>query len=105
MSYAIRNDKKGFRAVGGPDDVGPDEYYSETPIEILPPAPTYQSELAELNDALQVKIDGYNKAFAIAALSDGASEEAKKLAIRADYEAARAQYVIDKNALKTKYGI
>ena len=36
MSYAIRNDKQGWRAVDGPDDVGPDEYYSETPIEIVP---------------------------------------------------------------------
>ena len=36
MSYAIRNDKQGWRAVNGPDDIGPDEYYSETPIEIIP---------------------------------------------------------------------
>jgi hypothetical protein len=36
MSYSIRNDKQGWRAVDGPDDVGPDEYYSETPIEIIP---------------------------------------------------------------------
>lgn len=36
MSYAIRNDLQGWRSVDGPDDVGPDEYYSETPIEIIP---------------------------------------------------------------------
>ena len=36
MSYAIRNDKQGWRAVNGPDDIGPDEYYNETPIEIIP---------------------------------------------------------------------
>lgn len=30
MSYAIRNDGKSWRAVGGPGDVGPDETYSET---------------------------------------------------------------------------
>lgn len=28
MSYAIRNDMKGWRAVNGPSDVGPDESYS-----------------------------------------------------------------------------
>lgn len=36
MSYAIRKDDQGWRAVNGPDDVGLDEYYSETPIEIIP---------------------------------------------------------------------
>lgn len=30
MSYAIRKDGFGWRAVGGPDDVGADETYSET---------------------------------------------------------------------------
>lgn len=29
MSYAIRNDLLGWRGVDGPDDVGPDEHYSE----------------------------------------------------------------------------
>lgn len=36
MSYAIRNDKQGWRSVDGPDEVWSDEYYSETPIEIIP---------------------------------------------------------------------
>lgn len=36
MSYAVRNDNQGWRSVAGPDDVGPDEYYSESPIEIIP---------------------------------------------------------------------
>lgn len=30
MSYAIRNDGQGWRAVNGPEEVGPDETYSET---------------------------------------------------------------------------
>lgn len=29
MSYAIRNDGAGWRAVNGPDDVAPDETFSE----------------------------------------------------------------------------
>ncbi len=28
MSYAVRNDKQGWRAVSGPDDVSADEWYS-----------------------------------------------------------------------------
>lgn len=36
MSYAVRNDKQGWRAVSGPDDIGPDEWYC---LE-SPPAPT-----------------------------------------------------------------
>lgn len=105
MSYAIRNDGQGFRAVEGPEDIGPDEYFSENPIEILPPPPTYQSELAELNSAWQQKVDEYNRSFAVAALSDGPSEEAKKATIRASYEEAKQQNSADRNALKIKYGI
>lgn len=69
------------------------------------PAPTYQQELAELNAAWQQQVDGYNRAFAVAALSDGPHEESKKLAIRADYEAARQKNAEDRAALKTKYGM
>lgn len=38
MSYAVRNDGAGWRAVAGPEDVGPDEYFSFSQPE-LPPAP------------------------------------------------------------------
>jgi len=72
-------------------------------VEYDPPVPTYQSELADLNAAWQKKVDSYNRAFAVAALSDGPSEESKKLAIRADYEADRLQNSADRAALKTKY--
>lgn len=34
MGYAVRNDRQGWRAVDGSDDIGPDEYFSEEPIEI-----------------------------------------------------------------------
>lgn len=105
MGYAVRDDNQGYRAVSGPGDVLAGEYYSEELIEILPPAPTYQSELSALNAAYQAKVDGYNRAFAIAALVDGASEESKKLAIRADYEAAKLQNATDRAALKAKYGL
>ncbi len=37
MSYAIRNDGLGWRAVNGPDDLGPDEYFSATVPEPLAP--------------------------------------------------------------------
>lgn len=35
MSVAVRNDLRGWRAVDGPDDVLPDEHYSEAPPELL----------------------------------------------------------------------
>lgn len=38
MSYAIRNDGAGWRAVNSADDVGPDEHYSTAP-----PAPIEKS--------------------------------------------------------------
>jgi hypothetical protein len=36
MSYAVRNDGLGWWAVNSPDDVGPDEHYSEDqPPEVI----------------------------------------------------------------------
>lgn len=34
--YAVRNDKQSWRAVSGPDQVGVDEYFSDTPVDIVP---------------------------------------------------------------------
>lgn len=74
MSYAIRNDKQGWRAVGGPDDVGPDEYFSETPIEIVPAAPTRaEVEVARLR-AYADPVTGSDRYFAEAASMDAAGE-------------------------------
>lgn len=43
MSYAVRNDLQGWRAVAGPDDVGADEWYSvDTPQDPMPLAPTVE---------------------------------------------------------------
>lgn len=105
MGYAIRNDHQGWRAVASVDDVLDDEYFSESPIEIPSPEPTYQSELTALNTEWQLKVDGYNKSFAIAALVDGASEQGKKAAIRAAYEADKLENTAARAALKIKYGI
>lgn len=103
MSYAIRNDLQGWRAVEGPGDVGPDEYYSESPIEVLPPAPTYQSELADLNRSYQSDIEGFKQAFSLAYLADGPSQDAKQAAIRAQYEARKSLHAANVAALKAKY--
>lgn len=103
MSYAIRNDKQGWRAVSGPDEVGHGEYYSEAPIEILPPAPTYQSELAELNKVYQADIENFKQAFSLAHLADGPSQEAKQTAIRSQYEARKTLHTANISALKLQY--
>ena len=43
MSYAVRNDKQGWRTVSGPDDVGADEWYSvDTPPDPVPLPPTIE---------------------------------------------------------------
>ena len=36
MSYAIRNDLQGWRAIDSADDVLEDEYYSDDPVDIGP---------------------------------------------------------------------
>lgn len=52
MSYAIRNDGQGWRAVNGPDDVGPDETYSETQ-----PIPSANQIKAHKWDAIKAERD------------------------------------------------
>lgn len=51
MSYAIRNDLQGWRAVDGPDDCDADEHFSETtpaPVEPDPQAAINAQSLAYL---------------------------------------------------------
>lgn len=57
MSYAIRNDCRGWRAVVGPEDVGPDEHYAESP----PPAPipTTAEIIATYTAAIQKRLDDF----------------------------------------------
>lgn len=71
----------------------------------LNPPKTYQQELAELNASWQKQVDSYNRSFAVAALADGPSEEATKLSIRNDYEAARIKNAADRSELKAKHGM
>lgn len=104
MSYAIRNDRQGWRAVDSLEDVLEGEYYSNEPIEIVK-AVTYATELADLNTAYQLDVDAFSKAFSNAYLADGPSQESKQLNIRNQYVARKAVYVTDYNALRSKYGV
>ncbi len=103
MSYAVRNDRQGFRAVNGPEDVSTDEFFSEEPIEILPPSPNYQSELAELNREYQSDTESYKQAYSLAFLADGPQEQSKQAAIRDLYTARKALHAANLAALKEKY--
>lgn len=105
MSYAVRNDMQGCRSVAGPEEVGENEFYSEVFVEASPPPKTYQSELNELNYAYQLEVDKFNRAFAVAYLSDGPSQESKQAAIRAQYEVRKTQHANDVIDLKIKYGV
>jgi hypothetical protein len=71
----------------------------------LNPAPTYSQALAALNAAYQLDVDTFNRAFAIAYLSDGPEQEAKQAIIRTQYEARKNQHAANVTALKTQYGI
>jgi len=71
----------------------------------LSPAPTYSQALAALNAAYKLDVDAFNRAFAIAYLSDGPEQEAKQATIRTQYEARKNQHAANVTALKTQYGI
>ena len=79
-----------------------------TPEEVaahLNPAPTYSQALAALNAAYQLDVDKFNRAFAIAYLSDGPEQEAKQATIRTQYEARKSLHAANVTALKAQYGI
>lgn len=66
---------------------------------------TYQEELQILNAEYQKDVDVFNKAFSLAILFDGVSEEAKKASIREQYNNRKQKYVADIAALKLKHGV
>jgi hypothetical protein len=70
-----------------------------------PPPPTYRQALDALNLAYQADVEKFNRAFAIAYLSDGLTQEPKQAAIRSQYEARKNQHAADSSALKVQYGI
>lgn len=57
MSYAIRKDGQGWRAVNGPDDVGADETFSKTT-----PAPSAAQIVAMYVAAVQAHLDAAARA-------------------------------------------
>lgn len=67
--------------------------------------PSYQQALLALNSAYQMDVDKLNRAFAIAYLGNGSSQESKQSVIRLQYEARKIQHANDSTALKIKYGI
>lgn len=45
--YAVRNDRQGWYAVDGPENIGADEWYTEdTPPDPVPLPPTYDEQIA-----------------------------------------------------------
>lgn len=105
MSYAVRNDRQGWRSVSGPDDVESGEFYSDIPLEIIPIPATFQKALAELNAEYQADIQKLNSAYSMAILVDGASEAVKVLNIRAQYGARKDLHTANVSALKLQYGV
>lgn len=60
MSYAVRKDGQGWRAVNGPDDVEDDENFSEQ--EPGPLTPTKEQVVAQYEEALDAHLDAVAKA-------------------------------------------
>lgn len=69
------------------------------------PDPTYQIDLAQINSTYQADVDKLLRAFSLAYLADGSSQDAKQAAIRAQYYDRKNQYSADLAALKAQYGV
>ena len=61
MSYAVRNDGRGYRAVSRSSDVGSDEYFSESPIQVLDdPRDVFKQSRAEAVNGIKVTTSAGN---------------------------------------------
>lgn len=72
MSYAIRNDMKGCRAINHPDDIAADEHYSVSPL------PSPEPSLEEL---IEAAINLRNGLLAAAATRIGPLQDAVEMGI------------------------
>lgn len=69
-----------------------------------PSSQVFNRLLASLNADYQKDVDAFNKAFSLAIMFDGPTEEAKKANIRAQYTARKTKYAADVAALRAQYG-
>lgn len=97
MSYAIRNDMKGWRSVSGPEDVLPDETFSET--QPVPQPPTKASRIADLTTQFKSDIADLNLAYLAAIAADGVNETARTTAIRQQITDRTTKYNADRQAI------
>lgn len=97
MSFAVRNDGRGFWSVAGPEEVGADEWYSmEVPSETLP----------SVEEVAQAAIDKRNSLLAAAATRMGPLQDAVDAGRATEQEAARLMlwkgYRIDLNRIESQ---
>lgn len=90
---------------GSPDLVQMTEAELDAHLNPPPLIPTYQEELALLNKQYQEDVEAFNKAFSLAIMFDGVTEEAKKATIREQYAARKNKYVADLDILRIKHGV
>ena len=64
----------------------------------------FNDALSAVNAEYQKDVDSLNKAFSLAIMFDGPSEEPKKANIRAQYSARKTKYAADLAALREQYG-
>jgi hypothetical protein len=96
MSYAVRNDRRGFRAVNGPDDCAADEFFSvEVPGLVTPPLTREEIEELRLR-AYADPVMGSDRYFAEAQreslLGNAAAAESAKALGMARFAEIQAEY-------------
>lgn len=99
MSYAVRKDGKGWRAINGLDDVQADENYSET--EPVPQPPTKAARLADLAVQYKADIAELNLAYLAAIAADGVNETTRTTLIRTQIADRNTKYNTDRQAIIT----
>lgn len=98
MSYAIRNDGTGWRAVGGPDECGPDETWQEAQPSLPEPSSPRIGEID--NELAAIDAKGARPSREItAALAAGSQPPAAAVQKLADLEARAATLRTERKTL------
>lgn len=103
MSYAVKKDLTGWRAVNSIEDIDPIiEYFSETTIEIQEPVKTKQEKLQELAEQYNTDLFSLQRAWLSAAVADGINEGTRKEAIEAEIDELKAEYLENRATIEAE---
>jgi hypothetical protein len=102
MSYAVRKDGQGWRAVNSIDDISADEFFSQS-VPVKTKSQLMAEELSALSSSYKADTLAYQLTWLSASVSDGPTEAGKKATLAIYLSELKAKYIADMASIKSKY--